>query len=200
MQDIIHHLERDPHQQFLKWYDYAMDKGYGEANAFSLSTVGKDGRPHSRVLLWKGMNQGRFCFYTNYDSNKAIQMQQNPFVAMNFYWWLPIGYQVRIEGKAEKLSRQDSEKYFLSRPRESRLSAWASAQSQPLANRQALEEDIQSAQDRFAGKEVPCPENWGGYGVTADYFEFMILDKYRAHDRFVYCKQGSLWSVQRLAP
>lgn len=199
MQDQIQYFEKDPHQQFLKWLEEGR-KSQTEPDKMTLATVDSQSKPHIRTMLFKGMVDGMFSFYTNYESNKAKDMELNPHVSLMFYWYLPLGYQVRIEGKVKKLSREQSEKYFLSRPRESRLSAWASPQSSRLENFEDLDARLNKVTKEFEGKEVTCPPNWGGYGVIADRFDFMILARYRLHDRFVYKKVGQTWDLERLAP
>jgi len=200
MEDMIDSLNKNPHEQFIQWREKAQKMGLSEIDVVTVATVCKENKPHARVMLYKGLIEEKFSLYTNYDSNKAIQMAANPHVALSFYWYLPLGYQVRVGGRVEKMSREQSEAYFMSRPRGSRLSAWASEQSSPLVSREELEAKISEVAERFEGKDVPCPENWGGYLLTANYFEFMVLDMKRAHDRFSYTKDSGGWKIQRLAP
>lgn len=194
------YLERDPFLQFTKWYQQAQDMAMPEANAVSLATCDPEGRPRSRTVLLKGLEADRFRFFTNYKSDKARDMDTCPYASLCFYWPKPLGYQVRVEGRVEKTSRQVSEEYFASRPRESQLGAWASQQSQPVDSKATLELALEDVRRRYNGKEVPCPPHWGGYDLIPDHFDFMILDLYRLHDRFAYKKSGLIWSQYRLNP
>jgi pyridoxamine 5'-phosphate oxidase len=193
-------LPASPLLQFQKWLDEAVDFGINEPFAMCLSTVSSEGKPSSRIVLLRGMfNQG-FEFFTNYESRKGLDIQNNPFVSLNFLW-LDQARQVRIEGKAQKLSKARSEEYFNSRPEESKISAWASPQSRVLQNRDELEKLVAEKETHFKNKEIPKPDFWGGYVVIPEMIEFWQGRENRLHDRFRYSllKDGS-WKIERLAP
>lgn len=169
-----------------------------EPTAMVLATVG-DGRPSARTVLLKDVSAGGFVFYTNYDSRKGAELAANPQVALHFGWYV-LQRQVRIEGRAARVSRAESEAYFASRPRGSQLGAWASAQSREVASAEALEESYRAAEERFAGAEVPCPPHWGGYRVEPESVEFWQGQPSRMHDRLRYDRAASGWGLSRLAP
>jgi pyridoxamine 5'-phosphate oxidase len=189
----------NPLEQFQNWFDEARGSKCDEPNAFVLSTV-QNSRPHSRVVLLKGIHQGQFTFYTNYLSAKAHQIESNPLVAMNFLW-LPLQRQVRIEGRISKVDPTLSDTYFQKRPRGSQLGAIASPQSQKMQSRGDLEELFRINAQKYESQEVlPRPENWGGYQIEADYFEFWQGRDNRMHDRICYQKNAQTWELSRLAP
>lgn len=190
----------DPLQQFDQWFHAAVDSEVPEPNAMSLSTV-VEGRPANRIVLLKDFDPKGFVFYTNYQSRKGQEIAANPQVALTF-WWAELERQVRIEGRAEKVPAEESEAYFQSRPRGSRMGAWASPQSQPIADRSVLEARVEGLQQTYGdAKPIPRPEHWGGYRVRPDYLEFWQGRSSRLHDRIEYRLQpdGS-WQRQRLAP
>jgi len=193
-------VEQDPFQQFDQWFQAAVQSEVPEPNAMTLSTVA-EGRPASRIVLLKDFDAHGFVFYTNYESNKGKAMAANPMVALTF-WWAELERQVRIEGKAERVPAQESDEYFFSRPRGSRVGAWASPQSQVIANREVLERRAEQLHRQY-GEEifVPRPPHWGGYRVVPDFFEFWQGRSNRLHDRIAFRLQpdGS-WQIQRLAP
>lgn len=190
---------RDPFEQFALWIGEAVEKNLHEPNAMTLSTATPDGFPSSRVVLLRGFDQSGFTFFTNYDSRKGAEIAANPRAALLFYW-APIEKQVRLEGLIEKISEKASDEYFASRPRESRIGAWTSPQSQPIENRRALEEKYAELGERFASGEIERPPNWGGYVLKPVRFEFWQGRASRLHDRLLYTKSGTSWQIERLAP
>jgi pyridoxamine 5'-phosphate oxidase len=168
-----------------------------EPTAMVVSTTA-DGRPSSRTVLLKEVSEGGFTFFTNYGSRKATEMAWSPYVALLFGWY-PLQRQVRIEGRAERVPRWESEAYFASRPRGSQLGAWASAQSTEVTLAK-LTASYRQAEERFAGANVPCPEHWGGYRVGPDSIEFWQGQPSRMHDRLVYRRSDGGWEIVRLAP
>jgi pyridoxamine 5'-phosphate oxidase len=192
------HLLENPLDQFEAWMKEAIAAGVSEPNAVDLSTV-NEGRPSSRIVLLKGVDQRGFVFYTNYDSRKGKEMAESPFVSLNFFWTLQ-ARQVRIEGRIEKVSPEESDAYFASRPRESQIGAWASAQSSVIKNREVIEENITQLEKQYEGKDIPRPAHWGGYIVLPDRIEFWQGRPNRLHDRFLYEDSPTGWMVFRLAP
>ncbi len=188
----------DPFQQFEQWFHEAMMAQIAEPNAMTLATVGLDGRPRARVVLIKGLDGGGFSFFTNYESDKGKELAAHPFAALQFHW-VDLERQVRIEGHVAKLTEQESDQYYHSRPVNSRLGAWASPQSQVIANRSVIEQREAEFRARF-GDAPPRPSHWGGYRLTPDRFEFWQGRPSRLHDRLRYtCSEGR-WIIERLAP
>lgn len=190
-----------PSMLFEQWFAEAkqVEQSPIEVNAMMLATVDGQGHPHCRVLLLKALDERGFTFFTNYQSAKAVQISTCRHVAMTFFW--PTSErQIRIEGLIEQVSRQESEQYFNQRPLGSRLSAWASPQSQVVANRAALEELLKTTEERFVEKAPVCPEHWGGYRLVPEYLEFWQGRANRLHDRISYRLEEGGWSRQRLAP
>jgi pyridoxamine 5'-phosphate oxidase len=188
----------DPVDQFARWFDEALAAALPEPNAMTLATVDASGRPSARVVLLKSLDARGLVFHTNYDSSKGRQLAANPRVALLFFWPL-LERQVRIEGVAERVSAEESDAYFGERPRASRLSAWASPQSEPVADRAWLEAELARAEARFAD-DVPRPPNWGGFRVVPERFEFWQGRPSRLHDRLVWTRDGGRWTIGRLAP
>lgn len=189
----------DPFLQFDHWYQEAKEKGEADAEAMALATANKQGQPSVRIVLYKGHDKKGFAIYTNYHSAKAQALAENPLAALVFYW--PKSYrQVRIEGVVERLSHQDSEVYFQTRPRDSRLGAWASMQSKIIDSRDVLEDRFKIMEERFADGYIPCPEFWGGYRLIPKQIEFWQGQAARLHDRFRYTREGEGWEIVRLAP
>ena len=193
-------LASDPIVQFEGWFRYACDTVAIDPNAVTISTVDRENHPSSRTVLLKYFDEDGFVFFTNYESNKAIQIDANPNVAMLFFW-SDAARQVKIRGKAERIPAAETLKYFLSRPRGSQIGAWVSAQSSIISSRSLLEIKFEEMKEKFSNKEIPLPDFWGGYRVVPEVVEFWQGRRNRLHDRFEYSKQddGS-WVIERLAP
>ena len=193
-------LHPDPLRQFSTWFTAAIEMQIRDVNAMSLATATSKGHPSVRIVLLKGFDQEGFVFFTNYKSQKAQELDANPYAALAFYW-IEVDRQIRISGPATRISREESERYFHSRPAASQLGAWASAQSQVIDGRRVLDARIAEMTERFAGQPVPLPPNWGGYCIKPELMEFWQGRPNRLHDRFRYTRQpdGS-WSIDRLAP
>ena len=191
----------DPFKLFRQWLSQAVETEQPpvEANAMTLATVDADGRPHCRVLLLKGLDEQGFTFFGNYESAKGEQLAARPFAAMTFFW-PGLERQVRIEGRVERLSSEESAAYYQQRPLGSRLGAWASPQSQVVADRSALQQLVAVTEARFAGQEPPCPPHWGGYRLLPDRLEFWQGRPSRLHDRLNYRLNDGQWLRERLAP
>ncbi len=189
----------DPIDQFTEWFEQAFSADLLDANAMTLSTATKQGKPSSRIVLLKGVDEAGFQFYTNYGSRKGQELNENPHASLCFYW-APLERQVRIEGKVEKLSRSISEDYFTQRPRESQLGAWASKQSSKVSSREELEKRFGEIRQRFEDQEIPLPDFWGGFLLRPQRIEFWQGRKSRMHDRICYEKSGAEWNIFRLAP
>lgn len=194
-----HSIPADPFAQFNTWLDDALKARLPEPNAMNLATVDADGKPHSRIVLLKEVTGEGFIFYTNYESVKGRNISHNPNVALCFLW-LELERQVRIEGVAAQISREESLAYFNLRPRGSRLGALASDQSRVTAGRAELERKYERLEAEFAGKEIPMPKNWGGYQVVPVEIEFWQGRKSRLHDRIRYRKTAGKWITERLEP
>ncbi|MCX7220216.1 MAG: pyridoxamine 5'-phosphate oxidase [Burkholderiales bacterium] len=189
----------DPIQQFAHWFEQALKADAAEANAMSLATVNAEGRPSSRIVLIKEFNQHGFSWFTNYDSAKGHDLATNPQAALLFFW-SALERQVRIEGRIEKVSEQDNDNYFHSRPLGSRRSACASQQSQPIASRDLLEQRLEQVTSEH-GDHPPRPQHWGGYRLVPDRIEFWQGRSSRLHDRIVYTRgSDGVWSISRLQP
>ena len=191
----------EPFALFRHWFDDAVktEQPPVEANAMTLATVDADGRPHCRILLLKGLDDQGFTFFTNYDSAKGKQLLANPFAAMTFFW-PALERQVRIEGKVVKVTSQESDEYYQVRPLGSRLGAWASPQSQVIADRAELEGLVKATEQRFSDTQPHCPEHWGGYRLLPERIEFWQGRASRLHDRLNYRLQQGAWLRERLAP
>jgi pyridoxamine 5'-phosphate oxidase len=193
-------LDPNPIKQFGNWFTAAIEAKIRDVNAMSLATTSADGRPSVRIVLLKGFDQDGFVFFTNYDSEKGRELAANPYAALGFYW-IELDRQIRINGKTEKTSREESERYFHSRPAGSQLGAWASRQSEVLDARRVLDARMVQMTERFAGKPIPLPPHWGGYRLKPDQIEFWQGRSNRLHDRFRYTLQpDGTWSIDRLSP
>ena len=193
-------LDSNPIAQWQRWYDQAAQAVVAEPNAMTLSTIGIDGGPDSRIVLVRGVDDSGFSFYTNYDSAKSTQLVAHA-QASAVFGWLDLHRQVRVRGTVAKLSDHVSDAYFASRPRESQLGAWASPQSQPIAGRDELLTRLAEVEQRFAGSDVERPPHWGGWVLTPREIEFWQGRPSRLHDRFRYMLQpDASWFIERLAP
>jgi len=194
------HVLGDPIEQFKVWFKEAIEANVNEPNAFTLATVKYDGRPTARIVLLKGIEPNGFVFYTNYDSNKGKQIASNPYASLVFFW-PELQRQIRIEGNVEKISEQDSDYYFTSRPIESQIGAHASPQSKPLENRKELEVRFEEMEKLFKVEPLVRPRHWGGYVVEPTSIEFWQGRASRLHDRFLFSLNASNeWKYCRLAP
>ncbi len=194
------HLTKSPLALFSIWMKEALDAGIQDPTAMTVSTVNTVGQPASRIVLLKGFDETGFRFFTGLDSHKALDIRENPRVALHFPW-LQMDRQVIVKGSASRLDRQIAVEYFSSRPRESQIAACVATQSTTIKSRDALDSAYQHALTAFANKDIPTPENWGGFSVVPTAFEFWQGGEYRLHDRFVYERAGDLdWTVSRLAP
>ena len=193
-------LDPDPLKQFGKWFGEAAAAEIRDVNAMSLATANAEGAPFVRIVLLKAISDGGFVFFTNYQSDKGQQLEGNPRAALNIFW-AQLERQIRMSGPVEKTSREESEAYFHSRPLGSQLGAWASAQSEVVASRDALEAQLAEVIERFAGGVIPLPPHWGGYRVQPETIEFWQGRTNRLHDRFRYTRQSDGdWLIERLAP
>jgi pyridoxamine 5'-phosphate oxidase len=192
-------LLESPSEMFRSWFEKIEDSENIEANAATLATSSKKGKPSSRTVLVKEYDGRGFVFYTNYKSKKGRQIEINPYGSLTFFW-PEFERQIRIRGKMRKVSRKQSEKYFHSRPRLSQISVLASHQSETLENREQLVKKVEKLEKIYEGKEIPLPDYWGGYRLEHRKVEFWQGRRDRLHDRFVYSKNGTIWKIERLAP
>ena len=188
----------DPHELFNRWYEEVSEMNEDEPNAFSLTTIDSNGRPTSRIVYLKDIIDGKFVFYSNYNSDKGKAIESNPNVHVLFFW-RSASRQVSIHGTCNHTSREVSEAYFNSRPRGSKIGAWASNQSDVLENRMDLEASVKKFEEQFPD-EVPCPPHWGGFEIEIDRFEFWQGMPSRLHDRLIFKKEGDSWKQHRKQP
>jgi pyridoxamine 5'-phosphate oxidase len=189
----------DPFQQFKLWFEQAVAANLLEPNAMTLATVTAEGKPAARIVLLKGFDEHGFVFYTNYESQKGVELQHCPYAALVFLWG-DLERQVRIEGKVELVSIEEATAYFHSRPASSQLGAWASDQSTVIANRSILETKLQQLEAEYIDREIPKPVHWGGFRVVPTEIEFWQGRPSRLHDRLRYQLVDGAWTIDRLAP
>ena len=195
-----HEIERDPIKQFQLWFDDAIAAKLPMPDAMSLATVTPDGRPTARMVLLKQVDAEGFVFFTNYNSNKAKQLEINPYAALVFYW-PHLERQVRVEGKVSKTPAEESVAYFKTRPRESQIGAWASPQSEVISAREVLEQRAHELAEQYCDRDIDCPAHWGGFRLAPDRIEFWKGRVGRLHDRLLYELQpDETWTIKRLAP
>jgi len=193
-------LLENPFKQFEKWFNEAVAVEHLEPNAMTLATVGKDMKPSQRTVLLKLYDEEGFIFFSNYGSKKSRQIEENPNVSVHFAW-LGLERQVRIEGTIEKISKTESLKYFLSRPKGSQIGAWVSHQSRVVNSRSVLEAKFEEIRNKFSKGEIPFPSFWGGYIIKPTFFEFWQGGHDRLHDRFTFERNATnTWNISRLEP
>jgi len=192
-------IDRDPIKQFQTWLNDAFEAGLPLPEAMTLATATSDGKPSARMVLLKQVDHDGFVFYTNYNSAKAEQLDANSYAALVFYW-AKLDRQVRIEGSVSRTSREESQEYFATRPRESQIGAWASEQSEVIASRAVLEQRAEELEKQYGDREIDCPEHWGGYRLKPERIEFWKSRIGRLHDRILYQRKGDTWTISRLAP
>lgn len=191
-------VNKDPFKQFDKWMLEVLRSGFYEPNAMTIATADKNGKPSARVVLLKGIDSTGFLFFTNYKSKKGKDIEQNPYGSLLFYWD-KLERQVRIDGKLEKVSKEESEAYFNTRPYKSRLGAWASKQSTVIESRSVIVKEFLKYMVKFRN-HVPLPDYWGGYRLVPESFEFWQGRPNRLHDRINYSKLKKGWKIERLSP
>lgn len=192
-------LDPDPIKQFSNWFTAAIEARIKDVNAMALATAGKDGKPSVRIVLLKGFDPDGFVFFSNYESEKGRQLTENPHAAFVFYW-IEMDRQVRGSGPVKETTRQESERYFHSRPIGSQLGAWASRQSQIIDARRVLDARMAEMTERYGKGPVPLPPHWGGYRLIPQVMEFWQGRRNRLHDRFRYTRSNRKWTIDRLAP
>ncbi|NGX58547.1 MAG: Pyridoxine/pyridoxamine 5'-phosphate oxidase [Chlamydiae bacterium] len=192
-------LKEDPFEQFQLWFDDATKTCQHEPNAMTLATATKDGRPSSRTVLLKELDDRGFVFYTNYRSRKAQEIAENPLGSLTFVW-LEFPRQVLVEGEIKKVTREESQAYFSTRPRKSQIAALASEQGVVLGSQEDLQKEFEQAEKKYESREIPLPEDWGGYRLCPMAIEFWQGRRDRLHDRFLYRREGDVWVIERLSP
>lgn len=195
-----HDLAECPFEQFERWMQQAIESNIADPNAMTIATVDKDGQPSQRIVLLKHADERGFVFYTNLKSKKAQDLSVNKKISLHFPWHM-LERQIKIRGEATPLSASEVLSYFLSRPRESQLGAWASHQSQKISSRQLLMQQFESMKRKFGDGQIPVPDFWGGYRVVPTHIEFWQGGAYRLHDRFLYSRdEQNRWTIDRLEP
>ncbi len=192
-------VDKDPFEQFGRWFEEAVKDGVAHPNAMVVSTASKKGIPSSRVLLLKGFDEQGFLFYSHRTSPKAKDIDENPRAAVVFFW-AKQDRQVRITGKVKKTTAQESAAYFAGRSEESKIATWISEQSRTIKDRQTLEAKLKDIREKFEGKDIPAPKFWGGYRVVPDSIEFWQGREHRLNDRLLYRKTSRGWKIERLQP
>jgi pyridoxamine 5'-phosphate oxidase len=192
-------VSQAPSEQFDLWMRQAVEAQVREVQAMNLCTVSAEGRPSSRIVYLREFTEDSYCFYCNYNSRKATELENNPQAAITFFW-PQLERQIRIEGKVTKAPASQSDNYFDQRPFESRVGAWASAQSSVIATREELEKNVEELKKKFTPETIRRPLFWGGLILTADYYEFWQGRKSRLHDRIAFNRTNSGWNISRLAP
>ncbi|MGB3654742.1 MAG: pyridoxamine 5'-phosphate oxidase [Rivularia sp. (in: cyanobacteria)] len=192
-------VNSNPFVQFKEWFDQALSADILEPNAMTVATTTPDGKPSARMVLLKDFDDRGFVFYTNYNSQKAQELAENPQAALVF-WWAELQRQIRISGHVEKVADTESDNYFYSRPFNSRLGAWASNQSEVIENREVLEKHLEELKEKYQDREVPRPSHWGGIRVIPAEIEFWQGRSSRLHDRLVYTRYDDSWKIERLSP
>ncbi|NJO29093.1 MAG: pyridoxamine 5'-phosphate oxidase [Richelia sp. SL_2_1] len=193
-------VNSDPFVQFKEWFDQALNANILEPNAMTIATTTKEGVPSARMVLLKDFDDRGFVFYTNYNSQKAQELTENPQAALVF-WWAELQRQVRICGKVERVDDRESDQYFYSRPFNSRLGAWASNQSEVIESREVMEQRLQELTEKYQNQDIPRPPHWGGIRVIPTEIEFWQGRSSRLHDRLVYkITEDNSWKIERLSP
>ncbi|MEO8412053.1 MAG: pyridoxamine 5'-phosphate oxidase [Ginsengibacter sp.] len=193
-------VDTDPLKQFEIWWQQAIESKIDEPNAMTLATCAHSGKPSARIVLLKGIKEDGFVFFTNYNSSKGKQVEENPFVSLVFFW-KELERQIRIEGQIKKISALESDEYFSTRPLESRIGAWSSPQSEVIESREVLEKKVAEYTQKFVSQDIPRPPDWGGYLVIPHLVEFWQGRPGRLHDRLQYTvNENASWKIERLAP
>lgn len=192
-------IAENPYKQFETWFEEAVNAQLLDPYAMSIATVDYEGQPSTRIVYLRGISEEGFKFYTNYKSQKGDDLLENNKVALNFFWG-ELERQIRIEGEVQKLSKEESDAYFASRPRESQIGAWASNQSETIANRKELEDKVAYYEEHYKDMDVPRPAHWGGYVVLSNKIEFWQGRPNRLHDRIIFTKDTVEWKISRVSP
>lgn len=193
-------VDPDPLRQFTEWWDAALESDIEDVNAMTLATADAGGNPSARIVLLKGYDTGGFVFFGNYLSQKGAELENNPRACLVFYW-KELERQVRIQGTVNRIPAEESDAYFYSRPLESRMGAWASPQSEVIASRKTIEDNLVAVQQKYSDGQVPRPPHWGGYRVNPLKMEFWQGRPSRLHDRILYSLgENGVWKIDRLAP